>query len=131
MTSDMGKTRPVRTYVAYGRGGIISAAVWMREKQFGSGKTGRYASVSVSRRYKDMRTNEWRNSSSFSSGELRKLRAVLDRVIADIETEALPRTQVAPAQCQQFDVEDYPADARISGQASRDMHQRGDPCVVY
>jgi len=85
MTSETKSARPVRTYVAYGRGGIISAAVWKRERQFANGKIGHYPTVSLGRRYKDPQTGEWKSSSSFSLGDLAKLRDVVARVLQDME----------------------------------------------
>ena len=85
MTSETKSARPVRTYVAYGRGGIISAAVWKRERQFANGKIGHYPAVSLGRRYKDPQTGEWKSSSSFSPGDLAKLRDVIARVLQDME----------------------------------------------
>lgn len=82
------KNMPVRKYVAYGKGSTVNAAVWRNAKQYGSGKVGHFATVSIGRRYKDRESEEWRSSSSFSLDDLRKLRLVIDRVLEDAEQPA-------------------------------------------
>ena len=46
--------KPMKKYVAYGKGGIINASVWRRERKFPNGKMGHFENVSINRSYLDI-----------------------------------------------------------------------------
>jgi hypothetical protein len=98
------KNRPWRQYVSYGAGGIVGAALWSATRRFRNGSVGTFPTISISRRYRDPKTGEWKNVSSFSLADLKRLKDVIGQVIMDLDgfmrpAESEERRGAFPDEC--------------------------------
>ena len=132
--------KPMKKYVAYGKGGIINASVWRRERKFPNGKTGHFENVSINRSYLDKGSNEWKSTNSYSMKEIEKLHAVLEQLLKDFNHPFQDAQELASGQSVVADPNAYreEEDETVVGhvhaapQDSVPVHtKRGDVCVVY
>ncbi len=125
--------KPMKKYVAYGKGGIINASVWRQERKYAGGKSGYFENVSISRSYLDKDSNSWKSTNSYSMKEIEKLHAVLEQVLSDFNEP------FEDAQEFESEVHEEPARPAVpdsqpqyTQQRKSPVHtKRGDVCVVY